>query len=181
MIVLLDMDGVLVLPETRINEELLKRCPGIKLVDYFAHNEFFIEKLYPPEVTPILEEIWAMPGFFYSLEPIAGAKEAMEEIAKKHEVFICSSPNSTNPTCVQEKYDSIGKHFGKAWQKRLIFTQDKTLIKGDILIDDKPLIKGVVKPNWEHVVYGHLMAQETNTYRRLSSWKDWKKVLPELI
>lgn len=168
MIVLVDQDGVLVQTAKKMQEELVKRVPGIKLNDYFANNSFLIERLYPAEIEPIFQDIWATPGLFYAMDPMPGAKEAIEEIAKKHQVFVCSQPYAISPNCIQEKYDSIGKHFGREWQKRTIFLQDKTLVIGSILIDDKPSIKGEAIPSWEHVAYGHLRSPEPDTRRRIT-------------
>ncbi len=181
MIILFDQDGVLVQTEKRVQQELKRRRPDLQLVNYFMHNEFLIENLYPPEVTPVFEEIWAMPGLFYSMEPIPGAKEALEEMTRrKHEVFICTQPNPASPTCVQEKYDSIRKHFGRDWERRTILTYDKTLVHGDIIIDDKPTLKGVKVPSWEHVAYGHLRRSGQDTRRRILSWSNWREVLLEI-
>jgi 5'-nucleotidase len=44
--------------------------------------------------------------------------------------------------CTVEKYDWVAKHLGEAWFKRLIITMDKTSVQGDMLIDDKPAVKG---------------------------------------
>lgn len=39
------------------------------------------------------------------------------------------------------------------WLTRLIITSDKTKIRGDLLIDDKPYITGSEYPAWEHVLF----------------------------
>ena len=55
--------------------------------------------------------------------------------------------------CVLEKYQWVEAHFGYDWTKRVILTRDKTIVSGDILIDDKPEITGCAMPPWQHVLY----------------------------
>jgi hypothetical protein len=39
--------------------------------------------------------------------------------------------------------------------KKIILTGDKTVVQGDILIDDKPSVTGInPKPTWDHINYG---------------------------
>lgn len=36
----------------------------------------------------------------------------------------------------------IKLHLGPAWMKQAVIAHDKTMVQGDILIDDRPSIKG---------------------------------------
>ena len=40
-----------------------------------------------------------------------------------------------------EKYQWVEKYLGKSAVSQLMLTKDKTIVHGDILIDDKPMIK----------------------------------------
>jgi 5'-nucleotidase len=55
--------------------------------------------------------------------------------------------------CVKEKYDWVAQHLGKEWTMRINLMNDKTLIRGDLLIDDKPKITGLLTPEWQHIIY----------------------------
>jgi hypothetical protein len=46
-----------------------------------------------------------------------------------------------------------GRVLGAEFTKRVILTRDKTLVRGDVLVDDKPEIRGVVAPNWRDVLF----------------------------
>jgi hypothetical protein len=35
----------------------------------------------------------------------------------------------------------------------VILTRDKTLVRGDVLVDDKPEIGGLATPHWRHLLY----------------------------
>jgi 5'-nucleotidase len=122
----------------------------------------------------IIEQIMTEPGFYSRLEPIAGAKRALKDaLAAGHDVRIVSSPFISNPTCASDKLAWITKHYGSHWASRLVLTNDKTIVNGDILIDDKPEVTGSMKPSWQHVVFGdYPYNQETDTLQRICWWHD---------
>jgi 5'-nucleotidase len=140
-------------------------------------STFFVKDEYPDELKPLMSEIIWGPGFFRDMPPIAGGKEALTEMDKMgFEVFICTSPLSTYQNCVLEKFEWVEKHLGSRWVNRIILTKDKTLVKADYLIDDKPEITGVEDtPSWEHILYDRPYNREVNKKRL--TWENWKAVL----
>jgi 5'-nucleotidase len=83
---------------------------------------------------------------------------------------------------VGEKYDWISCHLGDEWCHRVIITRDKTLIKGDILIDDKPQVTGLnEKPAWKHVVFSQSYNTNVKGKMRLDSWEMWKETLSKVL
>lgn len=76
-------------------------------------------------------------GFFLNQKPINGALDAVNKIidSDQYEVYILSVPLYSSPHSYSEKVIWIQKHFPKLSGK-IILTQDKGLILGDILIDD---------------------------------------------
>uniref|UniRef100_A0A3Q3WBF6 Uncharacterized protein n=1 Tax=Mola mola TaxID=94237 RepID=A0A3Q3WBF6_MOLML len=98
------------------------------------------------------------------------------------DVFICTSPIKHYKHCPYEKYAWVEKHLGQEFVEQVILTRDKTLISGDILIDDKPDIIGVEpKPMWEHILFTAYHNKHLSTrpsQRRLQSWcDDWRAIL----
>jgi 5'-nucleotidase len=77
---------------------------------------------------------------------------------------------------VLEKYEWVDQHLGLAWVDRIVLTRDKTLVNGDILIDDRPQIEGAAKPTWEHVLYDQPYNRSETGKRRLT-WANWRTVL----
>ena len=180
LIILLDMDQVITNTTKGFNERWKESYPDIPFVPYEALTRFNVEEVYPPEHSAKVREIWASPGLFMSLEPMAGALESIEEIARKaKEVSICTSPTRYNKTAAQEKSNWVKNRLGQYWAERLIITSDKTSILGDILIDDKPDIYGAQTPSWEHVLYTHPWNVGIKNKRRLT-WGNWRTVLREL-
>ena len=92
------------------------------------------------------------------------------------EVFICTSPLSNYQNCVLEKFEWVENHLGSKWVSRIILTKDKTLVKADYIIDDKPNITGVEEsPSWEHILYDCPYNREIN--KRRITWANWKSIL----
>ncbi|KAM9097661.1 5'(3')-deoxyribonucleotidase, mitochondrial isoform 3-T3 [Sarcophilus harrisii] len=128
--------------------------------------------------------IWESKNFFIELEPLPGAVEAVKQMARLENthVFICTSPIKKYKYCPYEKYAWIEKHFGQEFLEQIVLTRDKTVVSGDLLIDDRPDITGAEpNPSWEHILFTachnrHLQLQPPK--RRLHSWTDdWKAIL----
>ena len=75
-------------------------------------------------------------GFFMDLEPIPGALEALSELRMLYDVYILTKPSFYNIHCYTEKAMWIQKHMGFDMLSRLILSPDKSLLKGDFLVDD---------------------------------------------
>ncbi|EMP33079.1 5'(3')-deoxyribonucleotidase [Chelonia mydas] len=128
--------------------------------------------------------IWESKNFFIELDPIPGAVEAVKQMAKLEntDVFICTSPIKKYRYCAYEKYAWVEKHFGQEFLEQIVLTRDKTVISGDLLIDDRSDITGAEpNPSWEHVLFTachnkHLQLQPPS--RRLHSWaENWRAIL----
>ena len=177
MRILVDMDGVIADYDGEFLKRWRERYPNRYYVPFKERNTFYIIDSYPEELKPLAVEILLEPTFFRDMMPMDGAKEALFEMEQMgHEVFICSSPLSTYKNCVLEKYEWVEKVLGPDWVRRIILTKDKTLVKGDYLIDDKPDISGVENsPNWEHILYDR--PYNRNVKKRRLTWENWKEVL----
>lgn len=54
-----------------------------------------------------------------------------------HDIWFLTRPSHENRLCYTEKADWIYRYMGKEWVEKLIICSDKSLLKGDFLIDDK--------------------------------------------
>jgi 5'-nucleotidase len=76
--------------------------------------------------------------FYRKLKPIRGAVQAFRTLAalEEHSVWIVSAPSIHNPMSYTEKRMWVEEHLGMEHVHRLIICSDKSMIKGDVLIDD---------------------------------------------
>ncbi len=186
-VVLFDMDGVMCDYAGRLLSLAHKRL-GLPLYKAKDVASFNTEWIFPEEYQKDVEALSLEPGFFETLEPIPFAIEAFHEIADPNDddgvanVYICTSPKrfENNPHCLAEKSAWVAKYLGKEYVNRIIFTRDKTLAHGHVLIDDKPSISGSRVPDWTHVYYDQPY-NKLYTGPRIKSWKHWRKALLPLL
>lgn len=88
-------------------------------------------------------------GFFADLPPKNGAVEAVKSLIQSHayEPYILTAPSTRNPFSYTEKRVWIEKYFGYEFVERLIICANKSLLKGDYLIDDN--VSGRGQENFE--------------------------------
>ena len=103
-------------------------------------------------------------GFFSRLKPIEGALEAINLLEKYYDVFILTRPSIKNLHSYSEKAEWVEKYLGEKYLEKLILCPNKSLVKGDFLIDDYDKngqtefegefikFKTELFPNWESVV-----------------------------
>jgi 5'(3')-deoxyribonucleotidase len=101
------------------------------LCDFMGAYRLATEKL------PVQAYPQAGVDFFRKLSPLLGAVEGIKELARRgHDVWILTRPSVYNPLCYTEKRLWVEDHLGLHWCERLIISPDKSLLIGDLLIDD---------------------------------------------
>lgn len=75
-------------------------------------------------------------GFFLKLEEIPRAIESVKLLQTKYDVWILTRPSFRNVNCFTEKAQWIWDKFGYEMVPKIIMAGDKSMIKGDYLIDD---------------------------------------------
>lgn len=77
--------------------------------------------------------------------------------------------------CVTEKFAWVEQNLGRDWLRKLILTKDKTMVRGDVLIDDK-LQTGSQKSEWQQIFFDRSYNRDLPG-PRISNWSDWSQVL----
>jgi 5'-nucleotidase len=110
-------------------------------------------------------------GFFSSLKPIEAAIESVKSLIndERFNVYILTAPSYMNPLCYTEKRVWIEQYFGVEFTQRLIICADKSLLKGDVLIDDNATSNG--QDRFE----GALLQYGTTNYA------NWDSVMTKLL
>lgn len=75
-------------------------------------------------------------GFYLNLKPIEGGILAIERLQEIYDVWILTKPSYRNVNSYTEKALWVQNHLGSKMVEKLILSPDKSLVKGDYLIDD---------------------------------------------
>lgn len=175
------MDEVLADFEGRLREAWAEKYPHTPLFHSGVRDKFYIGSGDQHGKAELVSKIVHQKGFFASLDPLPGSKAAVTEMQELgHSVFILTSPGISYPNAAREKYNWVAEHYGKHMLEHLIITPAKPIIRGDLLIDDRPEIPFEDKATWEHVLFDKSYNKAVEGKRRIT-WEDWKEVLTELL
>lgn len=111
-----------------------------------------------------------IPGIFALMEPMPGAKDAVNALKDKYDCYILTTSPWDNPTALQDKLNWVKKYFGEIFYKRIIFSHHKNLClqPGAYLIDDRPN-HGADQFGDHHIQFG------------TPQFPDWQSVLNFLL
>lgn len=171
-IVLVDMDGVLVDWDRGFESAWKGRTPIIRSLSYA------MEECVPPSHKAEACSIFHAEGFFRDAPPMAGGVKALHALAAAgYRVLLCTSPVTTSAHCAGEKVEWVRAHLGPSWVPKMIITSDKTAVRGDVLIDDKPKITGAHRPTWQQLLFTAPYNVKCTPRARLSAWEDIDTVM----
>ena len=198
-VVLVDMDGVLcdfderafdLIRERRAESEKARQAlPDLQDMRPADMTKFPLAANFPSRFSDAIIALFFEEGFFASLGAVEGAVAALKEMALHPDVdgvFICTAPIAGSKYCHQEKVEWVRSKLGDDWVRRMVICSDKSLVRGDILIDDAPKAKAkAMKPVWEHVWFkrpynAHLGGEAAGRQprqRHLETWADWRSVV----
>lgn len=108
------------------------------------------------KVNPEIRYPQSQYGFFTNLLSIDGAVEGVNALIQSNtfEPYILTAPSTRNPFSYTEKRVWIEKYFGYEFVKKLIICSNKSLLKGDYLIDDNITGKGQDRFEGEFIHFG---------------------------
>lgn len=155
MIVLWDLDDTLADWHARAQEGMQARPGLVHLVDRVQSTFDMFHGLSEGE-SLLMKEMLDEVGYYRHLAPKPGAIEAFKAAAEAgHENYIVTTPwqgaGHSSPT---EKTLWVEEYLGPEWVGRLVLTHDKVLVRGDILIDDRDVVRGKIRsmrPTWTRI------------------------------
>jgi 5'(3')-deoxyribonucleotidase len=95
----------------------------------------------PEQLTAADNDYADVPGIFAQMQPMAGAIEAVVELAKVYDLYLLSTAPWKNPSAWSDKVKWVQKYWGadksSPVYKKLILTHHKDLNQGAFLVDDR--------------------------------------------
>ena len=90
-------------------------------------------------------------------------------------LHVCTAPLTQYRYCVPEKYEWVERHLGADFIRNVVIAKDKTLVRGDVLIDDRPEITGHLAPAWRPLVYDQPYNRARGGPRM--TWANWREAI----
>lgn len=177
-VVLLDMDGPFAHWDIGLNRLLVAVDPKFPIIEPNDWYEYYGYRNHAPHHYELVVKTMSTAGLYENLIAVEGSHEALEFAAAHAEVMFCSKPDPANPTCESDKKNWLARTYDPYWASRLILTPDKTMVFGDILVDDHPSITGLCAPAWTQFVFDKTYNRSADAEYRVSS--DWAN-FPELM
>jgi len=171
MRILIDMDDVLADAEGRFNE-WYERDFGV----HYTKEDIKGTKLHlvvPEEHRKIVKEYPQNKDFFKDLDVIENSREMVEQLNNRFDVYIASAAMEF-PYSLPHKYEWLDKHFPFIHWKRRIFCGDKSVLKGDVLIDDHDFNLSVFEGR--SIMFSAAHNANDTKYERLNNWLDAEKL-----
>ena len=171
MRILIDMDDVIADTGERFIEwyerDFGKRLTHADLQGVKIHT------IVPEEHRKVVKEYPFRKGFFKDLPVIENSIEVIKELNNRFDVYIASAAMEF-PNSLPEKYEWLDEHFPFIHWKRRIFCGDKSVLKGDVLIDDHDFNLSVFAGRPIMFTALHNIAE--TKYERLNNWLEAEKL-----
>jgi 5'(3')-deoxyribonucleotidase len=165
--ILIDMDDVMADAVARFLE-WYERDFGTKYSREKLHGTKLSE-IVPPEHRQQVLMYPHQKGFFKDLPVIQDSKTIIEALNNKHEVFIVSAAMEFKHS-LYDKFEWLDEHFPFISWKRRVFCGDKTIAKGDVLIDDHDFNLSVF--TGRPIVFTAPHNVHYTKYERMDTWLD---------
>ncbi len=137
-VLLLDMDGIIA-DFDRFSLDTYNRIHRTNWSVADVHLHIGDHEVINPEIdAKAIRRPFKEPGAFISLPVIPGSQEAVAKLLEYFTIFVVTTQYYGNPTCVHEKHVWLQRHF-PAIADQGIYTKHKPQVKGDILVDDRPI------------------------------------------
>lgn len=117
---------------------------------------------------PYIEFPQSKFGFFANLEPMPGFIKAFKQLEIYYDVWFLTRPSIYNLNSYSEKASCIEKYLGQDQLNRTVYACNKSIVKGDFLIDDS-IRDGQLDFDGEFIQFG------------VAPFENWNKITRYLL
>lgn len=168
--IIIDMDDVLADASARILE-IFNELNETSVDKNFFNERDFYEFINSNGHKPYRPQLFE-PGFFGNLKVMPDAQEVVKELSEKHNVYVVSAATEF-PNSLREKYDWMAEHFPFISWKNFMLCGDKSIVKGDVMIDDHE--KNLKTFQGETLLYDAMHNKLLTGYHRVYNWQEIHK------
>lgn len=167
--VLVDMDGVLADFYTQFQ----------RLEQEETGNYISLESIYgklEADAFPHFDKHVRSEGFFRTAPLVEGSREGLKYLNDKYKVLLVSSATEF-PRSLTEKMEWMNEFFPFISWKQVILCGEKSVIKGDIMVDDHA--KNLDYFDGQRILFTqpHNIYLQNDSYQRVKGWQDIMNLL----
>ena len=120
-------------------------------------------------------------GFYRNLPVNPGAVDGVNMLLDSglFDIWVCTKPLDDNLNCLSEKAHWLNEHFPQL-NGQIITARDKTMVRGDVLIDDAPKLPGRMFPGWATAIFPTPWNGPGSKWGHLWRW-GWGDTVDELV
>lgn len=116
------------------------------------------------------------PGFFRGLPVMEGCVEVVAQLNARYELFVVSAAMEY-PTSLAEKHAWLEEHFSFLGWRQFVFCGSKTVVRGDIMIDDHFKNLDYFEGRTLLFTQPHNQLSDAGRHERVASWADVARLL----
>ena len=126
-----------------------------------------------------LNEIFCTPGFWETMPIYDGCKEAIKILSTRYDVRILSSPWPKYDACCTEKIRWVKQNLPFIDPSKIIFSSDKSIIMGDLLIDDAPI--NLTSFKFKKIAIDYPYNEGIDVDFRTRNWEDISSIVDKMF
>lgn len=175
MIILVDQDNVLndfIAGSVRYIKKLYNLDVNFSKEDCRSYGVFgeIFPHLSKENISEMTEKIFNAENFWLDLPLQDNAYKVLEKLVNKHEVYIATAPWPTSKNCIPEKTEWVRSRLPFFDVNKIIFCNNKRLLKADIIIDDSPIF--INKNSCDKTIIFDYPYNRDSTGTRVKDWME---------
>lgn len=180
-VLLLDMDG----PLANFDLAFWNMCQNhgfelnITSLKDPNRKRFMTENIIDPAQAMAARTIVNTSRWFIDLPVTIGALEGVQTLMEHFDVWVCTKPLEVNPWCRDDKGAWLRMYFPDL-EHKMILAPKKSMVVGDILLDDAPAHGCIPNAVWTPVVFPDTFNGLGSEWEKLPTWT-WGDPLENLF
>lgn len=164
--IVVDQDWVLAkLTKKWINHYNKEHNDNLQIKDI---TDWDICKFVKPGAEKDMLNYLTIDGFYRDLEVVEFSVEVLEELSQYYELFIATDP--FGPYSMRDKYEWLLENFPMIKKENFIFTGNKSIIKGEYIIDDA--VHHIEHFEGEKLLFNAPYNVNEDRFTRVNNWKE---------
>ena len=120
-----------------------------------------------------LERYLRSADFFRVLEVMPDAQRVIRALQGRYEVFIATAAMEV-PNSFGAKFNWLAEHFPFIAPSQIVFCGDKSILRGDYLIDDNP--RQLRRFAGEGILFSSPHNKQVQGFRRVKDWREVERM-----